>query len=125
MRPHKASLSKDEKRDRRQVVHGISRKLIDGDDDNIIKKSLNIYPWLSRHMIHGCARRMKANIKKYGSLTIPSSEGVSLRDMNMSTSKGGHPVGTTVRAILERDTKKQKIRYLFYTLKLDKRMEEG
>ena len=63
MRPHERILSNGEKKDKRQVIHDIGRKLIGGENGDIVQRSLNIYPWLTRHMIHECAQRMKANLK--------------------------------------------------------------
>ena len=69
MRPKNNQLSDRTKKERRKVIRDISQKYITGEDD-IIKKSLAIYSWLTRFMIHECAKQMKDNMKKYGTFFI-------------------------------------------------------
>ena len=103
MKPNNDAPTPEEKKKRKQVVWDISHKLISGDDD-IIKSSLLVYPWLTRHMVHGCARRMRQNMKKYGSYTISSSAGFNLRTTNIQM-KSGRPKGTTTQASIEIEDK--------------------
>ena len=99
MNPNPSKQSIETKRKRKEVIHSLSQRYINGEDD-VIQKSSSIYPWLSRHMVHGCVRRVKVNAKKYGAFTVASSDGKALRDeiVQISNVKGGRPKGATIKA---------------------------
>ena len=99
MNPQQDKATPEEKKKRREVVVDISRKVLSRDKD-VMKSSLLMYPWLTRHMVNGCMRRMKNNIKKYGSNEISTTTGHNLRSV-----KYGRPKGTTIQSNLKLEEK--------------------
>ena len=78
-------------------------------------------------MIHSCSRRMKGNIKKYGTYFLSQSSGTAMKECDTSiitnkNTKGGRPIGATVEAKAIKNEKidlaKDKISQLVYDAKL-------
>ena len=49
------------RRCRIKVINDVARDVISGKIDDI-SKLYHVYPWLTRHMVNGCIRRIKKNV---------------------------------------------------------------
>ena len=61
---------------------------------------LDIYSWLTIHIVHGYARRMKDVLNKYHDVSLSSSKSSLIRNTINSTTKCSRPVRITAQAIL-------------------------
>ena len=114
------------KRARRKVIHELTDQFMNGNKD-IVTQSRKIYPWLTRDMINGCARRLK--IKENTSINhlinhpsttnnaVNNQTTTNVEPINTISSKKGRPKGTTIASKLELQNKfekaKEKITMLY------------
>ena len=95
------------KRARSKVVNDLAIIIVSGKKKSL-KESTLVYPWLTRHMLNGCVRRLKA---KEGETIapLPSSDIANTCTtivLNDDVQKGGRPKGTTKVSKLNIDEKK-------------------
>ena len=85
------------KRARKKVINEVANKIMCGNKD--ITDSYLIYPWLTRHMVNGCIRRMKINSQKSNEIVALNTNNVALSNVTIlvdsSIKKGDQPKGLT------------------------------
>ena len=79
------------KRARMEVVHDLANKVMNG-NKAIVNSSYLVYPWLTRHMVNGCIRRIKKR-EETSVVMVPSSSNNAI--VVYTNKKSGRPKGST------------------------------
>ena len=94
----KPVVSKDTKRVRNKVVNAVAQHVINGNLD--ITNYYQVYPWLTRHMVNGCIRRIKKH-----SNDVTDKNTISVTSITIENKICGRPKGTTTASKLDLEQK--------------------
>ena len=104
------------KRARRPIIHDLAhqiksaqkKKAVFNGAETIISKATLVYPWLTRDMVYGYLRRMKAKEAKYIKMAIEKNTNTNSNSLAICNNHGGRPEGSTTKQIDYTKTQKEK-----------------
>ena len=104
------------KRARRPIIHDLAHQIksaqkktavFNGAETIIIKATL-VYPWLTRDMVYGYLRRMKAKEAKYIKMAIEKNTNTNSNSLAICNKHGGRLEGSSTKQIENTKTQKDK-----------------